>query len=430
MTQQPGGAERRPPIEVHLSLDIEKRLGPHGVRFKARARWKDPISGRRVGTKRSHGTLEAAERWLESLQTAAATGVDPGQTFATFVAAIGDRWARAIDPTSTYDPYSAGQRLRVLPRLGHLPVGMITAGLIDRAIDDWERLHGRSTVKNTVAVLVLVLDEAVRDGLLIRNPARDRARRRTLGRQTAVDDRDSPRDWALPDVDTLNRLVKGVNAAGGHDAYGDTVTILATTALRISEVAGLCVGDVDLQGGLIHVARQTYPGRGGLVTKSTKGRRRRVVPIIDPLRPTLERLSLGRRQDERLVLGPRGGVLTTATLRDATGWDNLVRDLGLSGLVRHGLRHTALTWMADAGVDLHMLQRVAGHQDPAVTAGYLHPDTQALLAAGSAFSSWWSLTGPQDGSTTMPASPSPGSTKKGPDLPKQIRTPHGRADRI
>ena len=34
----------------------------------------------------------------------------------------------------------------------------------------------------------------------------------------------------------------------GHDAYGDTVMILATTALRISEVAGLRVGDVDLQG--------------------------------------------------------------------------------------------------------------------------------------------------------------------------------------
>ena len=79
-----------------------------------------------------------------------------------------------------------------------------------------------------------------------------------------------------------------------------------------------------------------------------------------------------------MVVGPRGGVVTTATLRDATGWDDLVRDLGLPGLVRHGLRHTALTWMADAGVDLHMLQRVAGHQDPAVTAGYLHPDTQAV----------------------------------------------------
>jgi len=73
------------------------------------------------------------------------------------------------------------------------------------------------------------------------------------------------------------------------------------------------------------------------------------------------------------VLGPRGGVITTATLRDATGWDALVTELGQPGLVRHGLRHTALTWMADAGIDLHILQRVAGHQDPAVTARYLHP---------------------------------------------------------
>jgi hypothetical protein len=69
-----------------------------------------------------------------------------------------------------------------------------------------------------------------------------------------------------------------------------------------------------------------------------------------------------------------------------------VTDLGLSGLVRHGLRHTALTWMADAGVELHILQRVAGHQDPAVTSRYLHPDTQAMLDAGTAFSAWWSGT--------------------------------------
>jgi integrase len=105
------------------------------------------------------------------------------------------------------------------------------------------------------------------------------------------------------------------------------------------------------------------------VTKETKGRRRRTVPIIDPLRPTLVRLTAGRRSEERLVLGPRGGVITTATLRDATGWGALVTELGQPRLVRHGLRHTALTWMADAGVDLHILQRVAGHHHTPVVAG-------------------------------------------------------------
>ena len=82
-------------------------------------------------------------------------------------------------------------------------------------------------------------------------------------------------------------------------------------------------------------------------------------------------------------------MITTATLRDATRWDELVDDLGLAGLVRHGLRHTALTRMADAGVELHLLQRVAGHQDPAVTSRYLHPDHQAVLDVGAAYARWW-----------------------------------------
>ncbi len=87
-------------------------------------------------------------------------------------------------------------------------------------------------------------------------------------------------------------------------------------------------------------------------------------------------------------------MITTATLRDATGWDEMVEKLGLAGLVRHGLRHTALTWMADAGVELHLLQRVAGHQDSAVTSRYLHPDHQAMLDAGAAYSRWWAQSGP------------------------------------
>jgi integrase len=115
----------------------------------------------------------------------------------------------------------------------------------------------------------------------------------------------------------------------------------------------------------------------------------------------LVRLTVGRRIDERLLVGPRGGVVTTATLRDATNWDQLVADLGQPGLVRHGLRHTALTWMADAGVNLHILQRVAGNQDPPVTARCLHPDVQAMLDAGTAFSAWWSVIGPEQPALSM-----------------------------
>ncbi|WP_170177023.1 tyrosine-type recombinase/integrase [Myceligenerans xiligouense] len=287
-----------------------------------------------------------------------------------------------------------------MPELGHVPVGMVTAGLIDRAIDRWEGAHSHSTVKNTVAALVHVLDDAVREGLLPRNPAKDRARRKHSGQVKDGNDV-NPRDLALPDVATLDRLVAAVVEKGGHRCWGDMVLLLATTGMRISEVSGLTVGDVDLARGLIHVRRQTYPGRGGLTTKPTKGRRSRVVPIITPARTTLERLTAGKKATAALIVGPRGGTITTATLRDATDWDKLVARLGIAGLVRHGLRHTALTWMADSGVQLHVLQRVAGHQDPAMTARYLHPDHRALLDAGDTFAAWWANPARQGG---LPAS--------------------------
>lgn len=71
----------------------------------------------------------------------------------------------------------------------------------------------------------------------------------------------------------------------------------------------------------------------------------------------LERLTAGKEPEDPLLVGPMGGYLTTATVRDATDWDAIVAKLGLPDLTRHGLRHTGATWMADAGVPLHVLQR-------------------------------------------------------------------------
>ena len=76
-----------------------------------------------------------------------------------------------------------------------------------------------------------------------------------------------------------------------------------------------------------------------------------------------------------------GGILTTATVRDATHWDDLVKGLDLGDLTRHGLRHTGATWMADAGIPLHVLQGILGHQHIETTKGYLHSDHRHLAAA-------------------------------------------------
>ncbi len=45
--------------------------------------------------------MEEAGAWIERMRNAARTGFDGGQTLATYLANIGDRWTRGIDPTST-----------------------------------------------------------------------------------------------------------------------------------------------------------------------------------------------------------------------------------------------------------------------------------------------------------------------------------------
>ncbi|MFE3148425.1 MULTISPECIES: hypothetical protein [unclassified Streptomyces] len=67
----------------------------------------------------------------------------------------------------TLDPYLAGWRMRVVPTLGHLQVRMITNSAVDRTVQNWiADEHSRSTVKNTIAVLVRVMEQAVRDGII------------------------------------------------------------------------------------------------------------------------------------------------------------------------------------------------------------------------------------------------------------------------
>jgi len=80
-------------------------------------------------------------------------------------------------------------------------------------------------------------------------------RRRTVGRSVGNSEPSAPRDLALPNVAIHEQLVVRVVEAGRDQSWGDVVTILATTALRISEASGLRVGDVNLVRGLVHVLR-------------------------------------------------------------------------------------------------------------------------------------------------------------------------------
>ncbi|OKI79065.1 hypothetical protein AMK12_22370 [Streptomyces sp. TSRI0395] len=101
-------------------------------------------------------------------------------------------------------------------------------------------------------------------------------------------------------------------------------------------------------------------------------------------------MSAGPHPDARLFTGPRGGRISTAVLRDPSHRDDVVTRLGYEHLRRHGLRHTALTWLADAGVQVHVLRRIAGHGSLTTTQRYLHPDIHKITAAGAALSAHFS----------------------------------------
>lgn len=384
-----------PPVGVSLSADVEHRPNRRAP-FRARVRWMDPATKRRQSKSEAFETEEAAINWVAGLRRAALGGVDPRAAtmkLADYGTAHMTLALRGLE-AKTFDPYLSGWRKRVMPTLGHLPVRMITNGAVDRAVHGWIADGcSRSTVKNSLAVLVRLMEQALRDGIIDRNPARITGWQREY--QRAEDELDNPRSLALPDWSALADLADALvtRSADQFPGWGNVVIFAACTAARIGEVAGVRVGDVDTSSWIWTVRRQTTPSPGGVADKGTKGKRARVVPLIAEVRELVaDRVAAaGPDLTARLFTGPRGGRITTGVLRDATHWDDVVTALGYEHLRRHDLRHTGLTWMADAGVPVHVLRKIAGHGSLTTTQRYLHPDATSIAAAGDSLSAFLSV---------------------------------------
>ncbi len=385
------------PLGVKLTDDIEIRQGARP--YRARVRWSDPVTGGRRSKSIAAATEDEALDWIASMHKAANGGIDPQaatMTLAEYGESIMALALRGLEE-KTLDPYLAGWRKRVVPSLGHIQLRTLTNGTVDRAVHAWIADEcGRSTVKNSLAVLKRVAEQAVRDGIIERNPANVSNWQREY--QKAEDELDDPRSLALADWETLASLAKALTerSHGRFNGWADVVLFAACTAARIGEVSGVQAQDINRDTWMWTVRRQTTTGPRGLIDKGTKGKRARTVPIIEEIRDLVgRRLDAAAKPVARLFTGPRGGRITTAILRDATHWDEVVSSLGLEHLRRHDLRHTGLTWMADAGVPVHVLRKIAGHGSITTTQRYLHPDRRAYEEAGAALSAHLSAPGPK-----------------------------------
>lgn len=151
------------------------------------------------------------------------------------------------------------------------------------------------------------------------------------------------------------------------------VELLYATGIRVGELCGLDVDDID-DGR--HVARVLG-----------KGRKERTVPVGDPaLRAVHAWRSDGRpmlataRSGPALFLGARGGRLDPRTAR-ALVHAHLSTIPGVPDLAPHALRHSAATHLLDGGADLRSVQELLGHASLATTQTYTHVSVERLRSA-------------------------------------------------
>ncbi|BDG06558.1 site-specific tyrosine recombinase XerD [Anaeromyxobacter oryzae] len=224
------------------------------------------------------------------------------------------------------------------------------------------------------------LAELVRTGLSPRSQARALSAIRSLHRLLYAekltpadpsDEIDAPRPGRrLPSLlsqDEVTALLAGPDvrrAAGLRDRA--MLEILYATGLRVSELVGLQLNDVNLE-------TRVLLARG-------KGSKERLVPVGAPaaeavkayLAVARERLLKGRRSKD-LFVTPRGARLTRQGF--AKLLDRYARQAGIRRKISpHKLRHSFATHLLAGGADLRAVQEMLGHADVSTTQIYTHVD--------------------------------------------------------
>jgi integrase/recombinase XerC len=183
-------------------------------------------------------------------------------------------------------------------------------------------------------------------------------------------------DHHLPRVLTrsqIDAILAGLtDRAIGGDALATRdlaiVELLYASALRVSEIVGLDLGDIDL---------------GRLTVRVTgKGSKERVVPFGAPAKRAIvdyenHRHEIVSEPTQAVFLGARGKRVNTRTVYELIA--GLLGEIPGSGPAGpHTLRHTAATHLLDGGADLRSVQEMLGHASLGTTQLYTHVSAERL----------------------------------------------------
>jgi len=185
-------------------------------------------------------------------------------------------------------------------------------------------------------------------------------------------DKHLPRVITRAQIDGLLDALAARAEGGDPGAIRDVavIEVLYAAGIRVSELTGLDVDDVDVE-------RLTLRVVG-------KGNKERVVPFGVPALRAIRRYLQAARpalaaegSGPALLLGARGGRLGTRAVYQLVA--SLLADLPGGGPAGpHTLRHTAATHLLDGGADLRAVQEILGHASLGTTQIYTHVSSERL----------------------------------------------------
>lgn len=181
----------------------------------------------------------------------------------------------------------------------------------------------------------------------------------------------------LPQVLRPDEAATALGAIEGESPEGlrdrAVVELLYAAAVRVSELCGLDIDDVDFSRRVVRVLG--------------KGAKERTVPVGVPAARAVTRwLSEGRpawltaESGAALFLGPRGRRLDPRSARRIVH-NRLAALPEGPDLGPHGLRHSAATHLLEGGADLRTVQELLGHATLGTTQIYTHVSVDRLRAA-------------------------------------------------
>ena len=299
------------------------------------------------------------------------------------VAAFLGKWLESVGAEiryKTFESYSQNVRSHIIPEIGHIRLGDLTAPDI-RSMLNKKRDTGLSprSIQNIHAILRRALGQAEKDNLVPRNVAR------------LV----SPGRVKKPDIQPLTHVeAKKLLAAVRGDRLEGLYTVALAVGLRQGEALGLRWQDVNLEAGTLTVrtALQRQDGVYVLEDPKTDSSRRTVklpdVSIVS-LRQHRERQRLEIERWESwgntwdLVFTSEKGY---PICRNALS-KRFRRILAGAGIPRHryhDLRHTCASFLLAQGVDLKVVQDVLGHSQFSTTADIYAHVLPVLMADAAA----------------------------------------------